>query len=453
MNKRARQLNQSSYQGGPVIYWMSRDQRAQDNWALLFAQQQAIAAGVPLAVVFCLQPHFLEAGIRQYGFMLRGLAEVEQTLNSLNIPFFLLSGTAPEVLPPFLNSCQAGAIITDFDPLLLKRQWKNQLLSQIHLPVWEVDAHNIIPCWTASAKQEYGAYTLRPKIHRLLPSYLTPIPKLLAHPYPWSCPVSAVNWPAIHKSLTVNLSVPEVTWLQPGEHAAQQHLLAFVNNKLDHYHQYRNDPAADATSVLSPYLHFGQLSAQRAALSVLAARPLSSSAEAFLEELVVRRELADNYCYYNADYTSLSTLPDWAIKTLQAHRHDPRPYCYTLEILEQGQTHDNLWNAAQYQLLQNGIIHGYMRMYWAKKLLEWTAEPEAAWLTAIYLNDKYALDGRDPNGYTGIAWSIGGVHDRPWFERPIFGKIRYMSYNGCKSKFDIKAYITKYSPSSAQSLF
>ena len=160
-----------------------------------------------------------------------------------------------------------------------------------------------------------------------------------------------------------------------------------------------------------------------------------------LEELVVRRELSDNFCYYNDRYDSVEGFPDCAIQTLRNHREDRRPYAYSLSQLEGAGTHDELWNAAQMEMVKKGKMHGYMRMYWAKKILEWTGSPEEAFEIALYLNNRYELDGRDPNGYAGCAWSIGGVHDRAWFERPLFGKIRYMSYNGCKSKFNVNDYI------------
>jgi deoxyribodipyrimidine photo-lyase len=205
----------------------------------------------------------------------------------------------------------------------------------------------------------------------------------------------------------------------------------------------RNDPTQNGQSQLSPYLHFGQLSAQRVALEVVGRNAPPAAEEAFLEELIVRRELADNFCFYNASYDSFKGFPRWAQVTLHDHRKDPRAYSYTLKELENARTHDDLWNAAQTEMIVKGKMHGYLRMYWAKKILEWAENPEQALRTALYLNDKYELDGRDPNGYAGIAWSIGGVHDRPWKERGIFGKIRYMSYQGMNSKFNITGYIKK----------
>lgn len=198
-------------------------------------------------------------------------------------------------------------------------------------------------------------------------------------------------------------------------------------------------------SNLSSYLHFGQISAQRVALEVQPFIEYAESQKSFLEELIVRRELSDNFCFYNKYYDSFEGFPNWAKKTLNEHRNDKREFIYSLQQFEDAKTHDDLWNAAQIEMTTTGKMHGFMRMYWAKKILEWSASPEDALETAIYLNDKYELDGRDPNGYVGCAWSIGGVHDRAWAERPVFGKIRFMNYNGCKRKFDINSYIKKIS--------
>ena len=452
MDRRARSLNALPPRSGPVIYWMSRDQRTKDNWALLFAQQQALLLKQPLIVVFCLQPSFLEAGMRQYDFMLQGLENMEKSLMAHNIPLIVLSGEAAAVLPPFLLTSDAGVVVTDFDPLNCKQKWKKEVLARITAACYEVDAHNVVPCWLASPKQEYGAYTLRPKIHKLLPQYLTDIPSLLPHPFSWP-EGQRVDWHKVRSSLQLDSTVAPVSWLTAGEEAAAKGLDGFIARKLASYDEKRNDPSLDGTSRLSPYLHFGHLAPQRVALAVLRSDCPPAAREAYLEELIVRRELADNYCYYNPAYATLPGSPAWSQTTLHQHRHDHRTYLYSLAVLDGSGTHDDLWNAAQRQLVSTGIMHGYLRMYWAKKLLEWTPEPEEALRIAIHLNDKYALDGRDPNGYTGIAWSICGVHDRPWFERPIFGKIRYMSYNGCKGKFDIKAYIRQYGVAENKPLF
>jgi deoxyribodipyrimidine photo-lyase len=351
----------------------------------------------------------------------------------------------PEVeIPLFIREQRVAVLVTDFDPLRVKQAWKNAVAQKIEVPFHEVDAHNIVPCWIASPKQEYGAYTLRPKIRRVLSEYLEDFEALKKHPIGWKGKTRPIDWTAVERGLDVDRTVPEVDWLRPGERAARSVLSEFMNRKLVRYHNHRNDPNHGVLSDLSPYLHFGQISAQRVALEVATLGRPTQSREAFLEELIVRRELSDNFCFYNPDYDRFEGFPEWAKKTLDKHRKDRREHGYSLDELEGARTHDDLWNAAQRQMTVRGKMHGYLRMYWGKKILEWTPSPEEALRIAIYLNDRYELDGRDPNGYVGVSWCIGGVHDRAWFERPIFGKIRYMSYNGCRSKFNVRAYIEKH---------
>lgn len=441
--KRVRLLQKGNEINGPVIYWMSRDQRVHDNWALLFAQELAEERKKNLAVVFNLVPTFLEATIRQYGFMIKGLQQVEAELNKFNIPFFLTRGNPETEIPSLLNKLNASILVSDFDPLKIKRIWKRDIAKKINVPFYEVDAHNIVPCLFVSNKVEFGAYTIRPKIHKTLPEFLDEFPELKKMK---SSEIQSekINWDEIINSLEVNKNVKEVDWIKPGEMNAQISLKKFLENRLDRYAEDRNDPNKNALSNLSPYLHFGQISAQRVALTVEQFYKNNPSTEAFLEELIVRRELSDNFCYYNTKYDSFEGFPDWAKKTLNDHRKDKREFTYTLEEFEHAKTHEELWNAAQTEMVTTGKMHGYMRMYWAKKILEWSKSPEEALKIAIYLNDKYELDGRDPNGYVGCAWSIGGVHDRAWTERPVFGKIRYMNFNGAKRKFDVQSYIDKY---------
>lgn len=426
---------------GPVVYWMSREQRADDNWALLFAQEMAVERRVPLAVVFCLVPSFLGATARQYGFMLKGLRQVEHALRVKGIPLFLLTGETARQISCFAKDHDVSAIVSDFDPLRVKRQWKHEVAASVTAPLFEVDAHNIVPCWAVSSKQEYGAYTLRPKIHRSLTRYLEPFPQLTLHPFSWQRFPSPVDWDDAEQRIAVDRNVGEVNWLEPGERAGREMIARFVETRLGQYPDQRNDPSLQGQSGLSPYLHFGHVSPQRVALEVMASDVPVGAQEVFLEELLVRRELSDNFCLYNPDYDRVAGFPAWARRTLDDHRSDPRPYLYSREELESGTTHDPLWNGAQEEMVKTGKMHGYLRMYWAKKILEWTSSPEEALETAIYLNDRYELDGRDPNGYAGIAWSIGGVHDRAWGERPVFGKIRYMSFAGCARKFNVDAYL------------
>jgi len=234
-----------------------------------------------------------------------------------------------------------------------------------------------------------------------------------------------------------------VQGVKSGETAARAHLGRFLKAGLAHYDRDRNDPTRDGQSGLSVYLHFGQISAQRVALDVRNAAAPPEAKAAFLEELIIRRELSDNFCFHNPDYDTVRAFHPWAQATLNAHRHDARTHQYALAQFEAAQTHEDLWNAAQMELVMTGRMHGYLRMYWAKKILEWSESPEAALQIAVTLNDRYQMDGRDPNGYAGCAWAIGGLHDRPWQERPVFGKIRYMNENGCRRKFDVDAYIEK----------
>ena len=374
--------------------------------------------------------------------MLRGISYVQKELEYNNINFVLLNGSPDETIPDFLSECRASLLVSDFNPLKAVRKWKKYVAEKIDIPFHQVDTHNIVPCLAVSDKQEFAAYTIRPKIHKLLPEFLDEFPSLKKMKAKLSSS-ERIDWDTIITNLNVDKSVGEVDWLLPGEEAAIKILDTFIENKLSDYPQNRNDPNAEGTSNLSPYLHFGQISAQRVALEIHKRSEYLQSHKEFLEEMIVRRELSDNFCYYNTKYDSFEGFHDWAKTTLNAHRKDKREHIYSLKEFENAETEDDLWNAAQIEMVTTGKMHGYLRMYWAKKILEWTPSPEDAMKTVIYLNDKYELDGRDPNGYTGIAWSIGGVHDRAWAERKVFGKIRYMNYAGCKRKFDVLSYIQK----------
>jgi len=319
------------------------------------------------------------------------------------------------------------------------------------IPVIQVDAHNVVPVWAASDKQEYAARTIRKKVMMSLPVYLTDFPALEKHPHApaktdWPKPV---DWEAAERSLEVDRSVKPVADVTPGSAAAKKMLEEFCEQRLELFAEKRNDPNVKALSGLSPYLHFGQLAAQRCALRVRqvgekGGAAAQKSVESFIEEAVVRRELSDNYCFYNKRYDSVEGAADWAQLSLAVHAPDAREHAYSREQLETAQTHDNLWNASQLQMVREGKMHGFLRMYWAKKILEWMPSPKEALATAIWLNDRYSLDGRDPNGYVGCMWSICGIHDMGWAERPVFGKIRFMNYAGCKRKLNIPMFVAKY---------
>ncbi len=441
--RRTRVLSEGSDRPGPVVYWMSRDQRMRDNWALMYASQMAKDRSAPLVVLFSLVPEFLGATARQYAFMLNGLEKVANGLASKGIPFRLELGEPSTTIPQAIKSLGASIIVSDFNPLRVSRQWKNDVIDRVDIPVIEVDAHNIVPCWLASDKQEFAARTFRPKVISRLDDFLTDLPNPAKQTSPEGIESTRFDSRSVFSDLPIDSGVAEVDWIEPGEDKARAVLKRFIKNRLSDYAEDRNDPNADVLSDLSPYLHFGQISAQRVALEIAASNAPKESRDAFIEELIVRRELSDNFCYYNDVYDSIDGFPDWAKRTLDEHRGDLREYLYSRDELEFAETHDQLWNAAQIEMVRRGKMHGYMRMYWAKKILEWTGSPEDALAATIYLNDRYELDGRDPNGYVGAAWSIGGVHDRAWQERPVYGKIRYMNYSGCRRKFDVDAYIER----------
>jgi deoxyribodipyrimidine photo-lyase len=452
---------------------MSRDQRLNDNWALLHAQNLAVANNAPLVIVFNLVPAFAGATARSYGFMLRALKVLAaRAAEEFNIEFQLLLGEPQTTVVEFVASRQASALICDYSPTRVAKKWRAAVADGVHalpsdaaIPVLEVDAHNISPVWHTSNKCEFGARTIRPKVHKAMGSFLVEFPPLKRHPHGSAQALTSAHWTSALDSLTgMDSSVPEVDWCVPGEDAAAVALDAFMGGggafaRLAKFGDDRNDPTKrSGSSNLSPYLHFGHLSAQRVALEVmrLEARGRSrgvvleslfpdertTGPHSFLEELVVRRELSDNFVEYNAHYDSIEGAHAWAQATIEEHRSDPRPILYTRDQLERAATKDDLWNAAQREMVSRGKMHGFLRMYWAKKILEWSPSTEEALASALYLNDKYELDGRDPNGYVGCLWAIAGVHDRAWGpERPIFGKIRYMNYDGCKRKFSIPSYV------------
>jgi len=439
--RRVRALNSVAPGHGPVVYAMTREQRTEDNWALLFAQQLARALHVPLIVAAHPVADWHHPTLRQLHFALAGLRHLEKPFRRLAMPFTVISGTPERAIGELLKAVRAAALVVDFSPLKPGRKWRAAVANSAGVPVHEVDAHNVVPCWQASTKQEYGAYTLRPKIRRALDSYLTEFPRPVRHPYHWADGFPGIDWDAPLRRKGLDRKAPPLERPYAGAREARHALDRFLRRGFAFYHTQRNDPNVKAQSGLSPYLHCGQIAPQRVALEIQRSDGRLESQSDYLEELIVRRELSDNFCLYNEQYDSLEGLPDWARATLDAHRHDPRPHLYSPDQMERGQTHDPLWNAAQLNMVATGRMHGYLRMYWAKKILEWSESPEVAMATAIRLNDRYPLDGNDPNGYAGIAWSIGGVHDRPWRERPIFGKIRYMSYDGCRRKFDVDHFV------------
>ena len=435
-----------------VGYWMWRDRRVQDNWALLYSQKVALELNVPLHVLCCVPPSYCQMTLRHFSFMLDGLKEVAEECAGLDITFHLMSGSPPDLLSKkYLTSHQIGLLVADFSPLREPQAWLSSLTSslQSEVAVHQVDAHNVVPVWETSEKQEYAARTIRPKITKQLGKYLTEFPAVVAHPVLYQGKVAPPDFPAVLKSLKVDREgwgVEPVTDLfPPGTEAGLDNLKQFVEKRIKLYGTSRNDPNVAALSNMSPWVNMGQVSMQRAVLYVKQhGKSHPDSVSSFVEEAVIRRELSDNFCYYNEKYDSVSGATDWAQKTLNDHRKDKRDYVYTRTQLEQAKTHDDLWNASQLQLVREGKLHGFLRMYWAKKVLEWTRSPEEALEEAQRLNDRFSLDGNDPSGYVGVMWSICGVHDQGWAERNIFGKIRFMNYQGCKRKFDVNKFVLKY---------
>lgn len=462
-------VKSSSTEGKCVIYVMSRDQRVVGNHALIAAQMHALELKLPLAVVFCLYSKSKNRAREHYQFMLTGLGEVESTLNTLSIPFMMVIGEPVDTIQAVITHTSPTAIYFDYSPLRGPKRLQNELASKSGVPCFTVDTHNIVPIWVASDKREVGAYTMRPKLQKLFGLYLSEPDTVKKHPYQWPGPIQTMSklHSKIQKVLEDMPSNGTKINFTPGADAANYHLEKFIRDKLETYAVDRNDPSSGSQSDLSPYLHLGQISSLQVALRLRevamqngqdlhyitsakmpqpeeAKKTILNGIDALIEEMVVRKELADNYCHYCKDYDNLNASPEWAKKSLDAHRKDKREFLYSLKDLEGAKTHDYAWNAAQRQLTSTGKMHGYMRMYWAKKVLEWTESPEQAIEFLVRLNDFYSIDGGDPNGYAGILWSVAGVHDRPWFDRPVFGVIRYMNYEGLKRKFKIEAYCSQH---------
>ena len=444
---------------------MSRDQRVEDNHALLAAQEIALERKLPLVVAFNLLPSTGYRAREHYEFMVQGLKEVEKSLRKYSVPFIMMSGNPKDSLPKLFSELNPTHILFDFNPLRGVRAMQKGIAKNAHCMVGVVDAHNIIPAWIVSSKEEYAAHTMRNKIHKQLEKWLTAPGVPQRHPYKLDEMPSSMSWREVDALTKRGNTCGIQHTFSSGEASAKKQVDSFIHSGIAHYALERNDPNTSRQSDLSPYLHFGQLYSGRVALDLLDKQasdaPLlykearlvqigetastMDNINAFLEELIVRKELSDNFCFYNPHYDSLKGAKDWAQKTLDTHRDDKREYLYMQDEWETAETHDEAWNAAQNELARTGKLHGYMRMYWAKKILEWSETPEVAIKIAIYLNDRYSLDGGDPNGYTGIMWSIAGIHDRPWFERPVYGKIRYMNAPGLNRKFNLKEYLNRYS--------
>lgn len=430
--ERIHRLNdRPSARGQYVLYWMQASQRAFWNPALEFAIDLANEHKLPVLVVFGLTPNYPEANLRHYAWMLQGLREAAQALRERDIGFVMRLGNPPDVALSLAD--RAAVLVTDRGYLRHQRAWRAYLAERASCSVIEIEGDAVVPVETAYPRQAVSAAVLRRRIQPLLPRFLRPLqeqaPQVRANFDEPSLDLDSLE--NIFAQLEVDRLVEPVD-LPSGTHAARAQLRSFLEKNLARYAELRNDPRHDATSGLSPYLHFGQISPVEIAWEV--SRVDHPSAHVFLEELIIRRELAINFVWYNPNYDTWAGLPQWAQQTLQAHAADPRPAIYSLNQLESAQTDDPIWNAAQSALIRTGRMHNYLRMYWGKRLLVWTAHPEEALRMGLYLNNKYALDGRDPNSYAGVGWCFG-LHDRPFSERPIFGKVRPMTPEGFTRKY------------------
>jgi deoxyribodipyrimidine photo-lyase len=377
--------------------------------------------------------------------MVDGLIETAAELESKGIWFCLKIENPADGIVAFAAEVKASAIVTDEDYLRTGQEWRAHASAQLRVRMIQVDSDTVVPVRN-QLKEEWGAYTIRPKIRKALPTYLcetpTTQPKHKWHGQVCDC-IDMDSIMGMLPTLDYSQNVFPVSGVAGGISQARSRLDSFISSSLSRYKDGSGDIGEDLTSGLSPYLHFGQISPVEIALRVSESDAPGESVDGFLEQLIVRRELAINFCFYNRSYDSLTAAPNWALRTLENHRYDPRPVLYDIDELEKFTTHDDLWNASQKELVDHGRIHSYMRMLWAKKIAEWSPSPEDALARAIYLNDKYALDGRDPNGYAGIAWSIFGKHDRPFANRPIFGMVRYMSSESTKRRKHWKEYIAR----------
>jgi deoxyribodipyrimidine photo-lyase len=432
--------------GKCVVYWMQRAQRGVDNHAVDLAVKIANLLGLPVVVYFAAISNFPHANFRHCIFLNQGLPDIESDLGARNISF-VMRRAPHESHERLLADVGAAFLVGDENPMREPERWRRELTSRIRIPFWTVDADVVVPSRLIE-KAQYGAYTIRPRLFRLLPDYLHDYENLRAE-HEWKRP-RGFQADVVRKDITrgwngLDRSVgPVETWMG-GTHAGLQRLKLFTGRLLEKYDSERNHPETDGTSCLSPYLHFGHVGPLTIALAVdtaAKANPkLRPGRDSYFDELIVWRELAVNFVRYAPNYDSAECAEPWAKTTIAEHARDERERIYTLAQLEDAQTHDDLWNAGQIQMVRHGWMHNYLRMYWAKKILEWTPDVATAVKYAVHLNDKYLLDGRDPNGYAGVAWAILGKFDRAWGERPIFGKIRYMSGASTGKKFDSKRYI------------
>ncbi|MGZ4835233.1 MAG: deoxyribodipyrimidine photo-lyase [Terriglobales bacterium] len=427
--------------GECVVYWMQRAQRGIDNPALDAAVEAANVLRKPVVVFLAPVPFYPNANQRHYHFLAEGIPDISAALAKRNIGFVLRRFPDHSLLR-FCEEVNPALVIGDENPMREPEEWRRTAAKKLKVPLWTVDADVIVPSKLLE-KAQYAAHIIRPRLQALLKKFLVAAGN----------PQAQVSWKKPHGLLAldpdfditqgwkIDRSVSAVSQWHGGTQEARHLLKEFVDHKLHGYDTQRNKPENDGTSRLSPYLHFGHISPVTVALAIESSGAPKADKEAFLNQITIWRELSVNLVRFNPDYDNFECGEPWAHRTLAKHTADHRPVLYSEKQLEQAETHDRLWNAAQIQMVTTGWMHNYMRMYWAKKILEWNRSPAEAHRIAVRLNDKYELDGRDPNGYAGIAWAIVGKFDRPWFERPIFGQIRYMSGESTGRKFDSKKYI------------
>ncbi len=450
INERVVQLNDKriNENGRYVLYWMQMFKRTSHNHALIFAIRKANELKLPLVVYEGLKYYYPWASDRIHTFILEGVEEKRKEFERLGIRYiFYLQKDKNSPKQAVANlSREAACIVTDDFPCFIIPLHNERIAEKANVPVYAVDANGIIPM-SKFEKEEYAAYTIRPKINKLLDNYLKPLAEeaveINSLDIEVDCPETSVTSATISKLVSdcdIDHTVKPSNYYHGGAANGRKRLKKFVDEILSDYDKARSKPDRDGSSRLSSYLHFGFLSPLEIALAVKASDAAQESKDAYLEELIVRRELSYNFTRHNSKYDSLDSLPAWVQKTMREHADDERPFNYTLEELENGQTHDELWNAAQREMVGTGEMHNYVRMLWGKNVIAWSASYEIAFETLVHLNNKYCLDGRNPNSYTGILWCFG-KHDRAWFERPVFGMMRYMTSGSTGKKFDSKKYI------------
>lgn len=451
MNKqRIEHLKDGVGSGKYVMYWMQQSQRIHMNHALNLAAEIANKNNLPLVVYFALYGNYPEANVRSFQFMLEGLQDVKKWLLNFGINFVLRIGEGHKVIFDYLQD--AHTLVMDKGYLNHQRQWRSYVLEeaikqQLNLSIEMVDSDLLIPVSLASDKREYGAYTIRPKIMKKFQSFRdqSRLPVLINKTHiDFTSDDDLEDLEQLLMKLEVDQSVKASTYFRGGYIQASRLFTTFIYQDLNDYVD-RNDPSDPKLSHMSMYLHFGQISPQdlleRLEFAVIQKAVSQASVDAFIEQLIVRRELAFNFVYYTKNYDQFEFMTqNWAYKTMEKHRFDERPYHYDIQDYETFKTHDLSFNAAMIEMVKTGYMHNYMRMYWAKKIIEWSPTYKSAYETILFLNNKYFIDGRDANSYAGVAWCFGN-HDRPWKERDVFGQLRYMNESGLKRKFNIGQYI------------